>query len=50
MVTDVARADRAEQGVGERVQDDVGVAVADQAAIVGDHRMPPDAESPGPKA
>ena len=36
MVADIAFADRAEQGVGERVEHDVGVAMAGQAAIVRD--------------
>ena len=31
MLADIAEADGAEQGVGDRVQDDVGVAVALQA-------------------
>ena len=36
MVADVALADRAEQGVGDGVEGDVGVAVALEAAVVRD--------------
>jgi hypothetical protein len=50
VVADVAVADRAEQGVGQGVQADVGVGMADQGLAVGDlDAAEPDA-SPGPKA
>ena len=36
MIADIAGADRAEQRVGERVEGDVGVAMAGEAAVVRD--------------
>jgi tRNA-dihydrouridine synthase B len=36
MAADVARAERAQYGVGERMEDDVGVAMAAEALVVGD--------------
>jgi hypothetical protein len=46
-VTDVAEAGGAEQGVGDGVQNDVGVAMAEQAARVLDAHAAEDERSAG---
>ena len=38
MVADIAGAERAEHGVGQRMEDDVGVAMAGKALVVRDLR------------